>query len=156
MVHTMKRILFFWLLLLPLLACGPEADYFDTQEATVETSNSTILPQEPARTFFYTRGPENEAETFTALGGTDFRISHSGDCEYVFDLFFRLPEGLPGREGLPRDIYYDTITSGQGDLENTWRLFLPEAEYFLDVETDCQWLVEISKVTAEGEASDDG
>jgi hypothetical protein len=133
------------------MACGPEADYFDTQDEVAETSGSTTFTPEPERTFFYSRAPENEAETFTAFGSTDFRISHFGDCEYSFDLFFRLPEDLPGREGLSRDIYFDTIASGQGDLENTWRLFLPEAEFFLDVETDCQWLVEISKVTAGGE-----
>jgi len=156
----MKRLLPAFLLFLSFsfLACGPEADYFDTQEAA-EVSGTTSAEEsttEPARTFFYTRAPENEGEPFTAFASTDFRISHFGDCEYVFELFQRLPENLPGREGLSRDIFFETLTSGQGDLENTWRLFLPEAEYFLNVDSECQWIVEISKVQVEVRPPDNG
>ena len=138
------RIVIVLLLISATLLCGcGDSGGMDDGEETV--TPVVVAPSGPPA-FSYEYSAENIDVPFHAYSNTKFRVIHTGECEYSFELFTYDPNSDATE-------FYDEIAHGTGacdqlfyyNLAENYYLLIPDIAPITGTE-ECNWHIEVESI----------
>ncbi len=120
--------------------CGDSGGMDDGED----TGNSAVIAPSGPPAFSYEYSAENIDTPFHAYSNTEFRVIHTGECKYNFDLFTYYPSS----DSTER---YGNIAQGSGNSDALFYYNLPDNYYLIipDIQPidssagECSWSIEI-------------